>query len=99
MLIPDSGFVSGALFIKAGVHLHLAQGAVLHCSTQMENFTPRRTRIEGTSMAVEPWSQYTDLKGMMPPKSSRIGGRFGLLGTMLRIPMIPVACSNLIPAI
>lgn len=24
---------------------------------------------EGTVMAAEPWSQYTDLKGMVPPKS------------------------------
>jgi alpha-L-rhamnosidase len=47
VVVPAGVFVSGALFFKPGVHLHLEQGAVLRCSTDMANFSPRRTRIEG----------------------------------------------------
>ncbi|MGV7208920.1 glycoside hydrolase family 28 protein [Oxalobacteraceae bacterium A2-2] len=47
VVVPPGVFVSGALFLKPGVHLHLDQGAVLKCSTDMSNFPPRRTRIEG----------------------------------------------------
>jgi len=39
--------VSGALFLKPKVNLHLQQGAVLKCSTDMANFPVQRTRIEG----------------------------------------------------
>jgi polygalacturonase len=47
VVVPRGVFVSGALFLKPGVDLHLAEGAVLRCSTDMQNFPPRRTRIEG----------------------------------------------------
>lgn len=47
VVVPPGVFVSGALFLKPGVHLRLDAGAVLRCSTEMENFPPRRTRIEG----------------------------------------------------
>ncbi|MGO4170007.1 glycoside hydrolase family 28 protein [Novosphingobium sp. YAF33] len=47
VVVPKGVFVSGALFLKPRVHLHLAEGAVLRCTTRMENFPPRRTRIEG----------------------------------------------------
>jgi alpha-L-rhamnosidase len=47
LVVPAGVFVSGALFLKPGVNLHLAAGAVLRCTTQMEQFPPRRTRIEG----------------------------------------------------
>ncbi|QJE02449.1 exopolygalacturonase [Massilia forsythiae] len=45
--VPPGVFVSGALFFKPKVHLQLDRGAVLRCSTDMANFPPRRTRIEG----------------------------------------------------
>ena len=45
--VPAGVFVSGALFLKPGVHLDLARGAVLRCTTDMAHFSPRRTRIEG----------------------------------------------------
>jgi polygalacturonase len=45
--IPQGVFVSGALFLKPGVNLHLDQGAVLKCSTDLKNFPAQRTRIEG----------------------------------------------------
>jgi alpha-L-rhamnosidase len=45
--VPDGVFVSGALFLKPGVHLNLARGAVLRCTTDMTHFPPQRTRIEG----------------------------------------------------
>ena len=47
VIIPRGIFVSGALFFKPKVHLHLLAGAVLRCSTDMANFPARRTRIEG----------------------------------------------------
>ncbi|TWI69148.1 alpha-L-rhamnosidase [Pseudoduganella lurida] len=47
VVIPTGVFVSGALFFKPGVHLHFDGGAVLQCSTDLSNFPPRRTRIEG----------------------------------------------------
>jgi alpha-L-rhamnosidase len=47
VVVPAGVFVSGALFLKPKVHLHLEQGAVLKCSTDLKNFPTRRTRIEG----------------------------------------------------
>lgn len=47
VVIPKGTFVSGALFLKPKVHLHLDAGAVLRCSTDMANFPLQRTRIEG----------------------------------------------------
>jgi alpha-L-rhamnosidase len=47
VVIPPGVFVSGALFFKPGVHLRLEKDAVLRCSTDLSNFPPRRTRIEG----------------------------------------------------
>jgi polygalacturonase len=45
--VPAGIFVSGALFLKPGVDLHLDKDAVLRCTTDMTHFPPRRTRIEG----------------------------------------------------
>jgi polygalacturonase len=47
VVAPAGVFVSGALFFKPGVNLHLAKGAVLKCTTEMSNFPRQRTRIEG----------------------------------------------------
>jgi alpha-L-rhamnosidase len=47
VVIPQGVFVSGALFFKPKVNLHLQAGAVLQCSTDMANFPAQRTRIEG----------------------------------------------------
>jgi polygalacturonase len=48
VVVPRGVFVSGALFFKPRVNLHLQAGAVLKCSTDvMANFPPQRTRIEG----------------------------------------------------
>ncbi|MBD8548420.1 glycoside hydrolase family 28 protein [Sphingomonas sp. CFBP 8760] len=47
LVVPRGVFVSGALFLKPGVHLHLDAGAVLRCTTDMVHFPPQRTRIEG----------------------------------------------------
>jgi polygalacturonase len=47
VVVPQGVFVSGALFLKPRVNLHLDQGAVLKCSTDMKHFPVRRTRIEG----------------------------------------------------
>jgi polygalacturonase len=47
VVVPQGVFVSGALFLKPKVNLHLDKGAVLKCSTDMKHFPVRRTRIEG----------------------------------------------------
>lgn len=47
VVVPSGTFVSGALFFKPKVNLHLEAGAVLKCSTDMSNFPVQRTRIEG----------------------------------------------------
>src|ERR1700761_6715148 len=47
VIVPKGVFVSGALFFKPKVNLRLAEGAVLKCSTDLSNFPPQRTRIEG----------------------------------------------------
>lgn len=47
VVVPTGIFVTGALDLRPGVHLHLEEGAVLRCSTDMAHFPPRRTRIEG----------------------------------------------------
>jgi alpha-L-rhamnosidase len=47
VVVPRGVFVSGALFLKPKVNLHLDAGAVLRCSTDMANFPVQRTRIEG----------------------------------------------------
>jgi alpha-L-rhamnosidase len=47
VVVPPGVFVSGALFLKPGVHLHLDKGAVLRCTTDMRHFPVQRTRIEG----------------------------------------------------
>jgi len=47
VVVPAGVFVSGALFLKPKVNLHLDKGAVLRCSTDMQHFPAQRTRIEG----------------------------------------------------
>ena len=47
VVIPEGVFVSGAVFLKPGVNLHLDKGAVLRCSVDMKHFPEQRTRIEG----------------------------------------------------
>jgi alpha-L-rhamnosidase len=47
VVVPQGVFVSGALFLKPKVNLHLEKGAVLKCSTDLSNFPVQRTRIEG----------------------------------------------------
>ena len=47
VIVPQGVFVSGALFLKPKVNLHLQKGGVLKCSTDMANFPVQRTRIEG----------------------------------------------------
>lgn len=47
VVVPPGVFVSGALFLKPGVNLHLDKEAVLRCTIDMRHFPRRRTRIEG----------------------------------------------------
>lgn len=47
VVVPHGTFVSGALFLKPRVNLHLEAGAVLKCSTDLSHFPAQRTRIEG----------------------------------------------------
>jgi polygalacturonase len=47
LVIPQGVFLSGAIFLKPGVHLHLEQGAVLKGSTNTADYPTRKTRVEG----------------------------------------------------
>ncbi|MDG2528150.1 glycoside hydrolase family 28 protein [Caulobacter endophyticus] len=47
VVVSAGVFVSGALFLRPRVDLHLEDGAVLRCTTKMEHFPAQRTRIEG----------------------------------------------------
>jgi alpha-L-rhamnosidase len=47
LVIPPGVFVSGAIFLKPGVNLHLEEGAVLKGSTNIAHYPKRATRIEG----------------------------------------------------
>ncbi len=47
LVVSAGTFLSGALFLKPGVHLHLDKGAVLKGSTDVRDYPKRRTRVEG----------------------------------------------------
>lgn len=47
VVVPAGVFVTGPLFFKPGVHLHLEKNAVLRATTDMTHFPSRPTRIEG----------------------------------------------------
>jgi polygalacturonase len=50
--IPAGTFLSGSVFLKPGVELHLEKNAVLLGSNRIEDYPKRETRIEGH---FEPW--------------------------------------------
>ena len=52
VVIPAGTFRSGSIFLKTGVELHLAEGAVLLGSNKIDDYPKRETRIEGH---FEPW--------------------------------------------
>lgn len=52
VVVPKGVFLSGSLQLKQGVELHLAQGAVLLGSNEIDHFPTCMTRIEGK---VQPW--------------------------------------------
>jgi alpha-L-rhamnosidase len=47
LVIPQGEFLSGAIFLKPGVNLHLDKDAVLKGSTDIKNYPAMETRIEG----------------------------------------------------
>jgi polygalacturonase len=52
VMVPAGVFRSGALWLKPGTELHLAEGAVLRGSSDIADFPTCQTRIEGK---VQPW--------------------------------------------
>ena len=54
LVIPQGEFLTGAIFLKPGVNLHLDQGAVLKGSTNIENYPAMETRIEGHAQVWRP---------------------------------------------
>ena len=50
--IPEGTFLSGSIFLKPNVELHLDKGAVLLGSNRIDDYPKRETRIEGH---FEPW--------------------------------------------
>ncbi len=47
LVIPKGVYLSGAIFLKPGVNLHLKEGAVLKGSTDRKDYPKTMTRIEG----------------------------------------------------
>ncbi len=54
LVIPKGEFLTGAIFLKPGVNLHLDPGAVLKGSTNIENYPAMQTRIEGHAQVWRP---------------------------------------------
>jgi len=54
LVIPRGEFLSGAIFLKPGVNLHLDPGAVLKGSTNLDDYPARETRIEGHEQVWRP---------------------------------------------
>lgn len=52
VVVPEGVFKSGAIDLRPAVELHLAEGAVLLGSTNLDDYPRRMTRIEGH---FEPW--------------------------------------------
>ncbi len=48
IVIPEGVFLSGAIFLKQGVNLHIEKGGVLKGTTKMEDYPVVDTRWEGT---------------------------------------------------
>ncbi|HWA28049.1 MAG TPA: glycosyl hydrolase family 28 protein [Lacunisphaera sp.] len=73
--MPPGTFLSGSIFLKAGVQLCLDEGAILLGSTHIEDYPKRETRIEGH---FEPWRMaLVNAQGLT---GVRIGGRGVLNG-------------------
>jgi polygalacturonase len=73
--IPAGTFKSGSIFLKKGVELWLAEGAVLLGSTDIADYPKRETRIEGH---FEPWRMaLVNAQGL---DRVRIGGKGRLDG-------------------
>ena len=53
IVIPNGTFLSGALFLKQGVNLHVEKGGVLKGTTNIDDYPIINTRWEGTE---EPWT-------------------------------------------
>jgi polygalacturonase len=47
VLVPPGRFLTGALFLRSNLHLHLSPGAVLVASERFEDFPPIDSRSEG----------------------------------------------------
>lgn len=54
LVVPAGEFLTGALFFKQGVHLHLCAGAVLKGSDDISDYPVCQTRIEGESCLYYP---------------------------------------------
>lgn len=73
--VPEGVFLTGSLFLKPDVDLHLAEGAVLLGSQRLEDYPKQRTRIEGH---FEPWTSALingkDLEGVKITGSGTLDG-------------------------
>src|SRR3954452_3134324 len=54
VIIPEGKFLSGAIFLKPGVNLHLEKDAVLLGSTNIDDYPSMPTRIEGHTQVWRP---------------------------------------------
>lgn len=54
LVVPRGTFLTGALFLKPGVNLHLEKDAVLLGTSDIAQYPPRPTRIEGHTQVWRP---------------------------------------------
>ena len=54
LVVPQGEFLTGAIFLKPGVNVHLDPGAVLKGSTNIEDYPAMETRIEGHTQVWRP---------------------------------------------
>src|SRR6476661_951277 len=54
LVVPAGKFLTGAIFLKPGVHLHLEKDAVLLGSARIDDYPPMPTRIEGHTQVWRP---------------------------------------------
>jgi len=54
LTVPKGNFLTGSIFLKPGVDLHLEKGCVLMGSTNIADYPPMPTRIEGHTQVWRP---------------------------------------------
>ncbi len=88
VVVPPGRFLSGALFLRPGVNLRLEKDAVLLGSTNIDDYPPRPTRIEGHAQVWRPaLVNAAGCDGLQHHRRGNPpGGRKAVLGCVLEPP-------------